>query len=186
MIYIYRSIGALAELYDLSCEYYKPAFWTLPGEAYRIWSAAPVYVTETDIIDILHSIGETSLSTIPAILGEHYFVPNPTGSAGLSPKWDFTSEAFAGDDTAFVIAKGVGDIPSPLGHENVDWLYLTNVLGALAQEVYRTNTFGGQPPASVSSFSSWSEWNQTLILLDTQCTPGSGPITVKYTALYCK
>ncbi|KAE9404673.1 hypothetical protein BT96DRAFT_813367 [Gymnopus androsaceus JB14] len=187
----YTSIGALAELFDISCEYGTAAFRTLPAESYRIWSAAPVYNTVSDIIDILHAIGGTSSSTVPAILGEHYFVPNPSGS-GLSPKWDFTSEAFAGNDMAFVIAKGAGDIPSPLGSENVDWLYLTNVEGELAHEVYRIDTFGGQPPKTVSgreqSFSVDANlWARMLMELhSTQCTPGSSPIVVKYTALYCK
>lgn len=114
-----------------------------------MWSNAPTFIVESDIVNFLRAKG--TFSSFPAVLGEHYFVPNPiNATAGLSPKWDFTSKAFAGNTAAFVTAKGADDIPSPLGGENVDWLYLTNVQGGLAQEVYRTDTTGGQPPAEVS------------------------------------
>ncbi|ESK92466.1 malate dehydrogenase [Moniliophthora roreri MCA 2997] len=89
-----------------------------------------------------------------AILGEHYFVPNLSGT-GISPKWDFTSRAFKGNADAFVVAARQSATPAPTGKTD-DWLYLTQVQGSLANE--------GPPPAS--------------------CTPGSAPITVKYTSLY--
>ncbi|KAJ3893001.1 hypothetical protein GG344DRAFT_87448 [Lentinula edodes] len=154
------SVGAVAELYDVSCEYFTADFSNVSVEAYRLWVAAPTYYTESTLIDVLHAYRGTP--SVPTILGQHYFVPNPTGS-GLSPKWDFTSESFAGNNAAYVIGRAVGDIPSPDGSANIDWLYLTNVQGGLAQEVYRTNTTGGQPPA--------------------ECTPGS-TVAVKYTSLY--
>ncbi|KAJ4474203.1 hypothetical protein C8R41DRAFT_775336 [Lentinula lateritia] len=157
----YTSVGAVAELYDVSCEYFTAAFSNVSAEAYRLWAAAPTYYTESTLIDVLYAYRGTP--SVPSILGQHYFVPNPTGS-GLSPKWDFTSELFAGNNAAYVIGRTVGDIPSPDGSTNIDWLYLINVQGGLAQEVYRTNTTGGQPPA--------------------ECTPGS-TVAVKYTSLYC-
>ncbi|KAJ3866436.1 putative malate dehydrogenase, partial [Lentinula novae-zelandiae] len=158
----YTSVGAVAELYDVSCEYFTAAFSNVSAEAYRLWAAAPTYYTESTLIDVLYAYRGTP--SVPSILGQHYFVPNPTGS-GLSPKWDFTSESFAGNNAAYVIGRTVGDIPSPDGSTNIDWLYLINVQGGLAQEVYRTNTTGGQPPAG--------------------CTPGS-TVAVKYTSLYCE
>ncbi|KAJ4490260.1 hypothetical protein J3R30DRAFT_54931 [Lentinula aciculospora] len=156
----YTSIGAVAELYDVSCEYLTAGFTDISAEAYRVWNAAPTYYTESTLIDVLYASG--GMTTIPAILGEHYFVPSLTGS-GVSPKWDFTSKAFVGNSAAYVIGKVVDDIPSPSGSSNIDWLYLTNVQGGLAQEIYRTNTMGGQPPHS--------------------CAPGSA-VVVKYTSIY--
>jgi hypothetical protein len=84
----------------------------------------------------------------------HYFVPSPSGS-GISPEWDFTSTGnFAGDASAFVIGAKVGDIPAPSSPAtNVDWLALNNVEGALASKIFRIDTVGGQPPASVSALS---------------------------------
>lgn len=97
----------------------------------------------------------------PASLAQHYFVPNPTtGGQGLSPKWDFTSSGkFAGNADAFVVAKGVGSLPSPDDpSKDVAWLEVQAVQGEIADVVFRTDTVGGQPPSSVSfcfGFGSW-------------------------------
>ncbi|EEB90399.1 hypothetical protein MPER_11403 [Moniliophthora perniciosa FA553] len=79
----------------------------------------------------------------------------------LSPKWDFSVST--GDSKDFVVGARQAGISAPTGASDVDWLYLTNVQGTLASEIYRTNTKGGQPPAS--------------------CTPGKA-LDVEYTALY--
>lgn len=86
--------------------------------------------------------------------------------AGI-PKFDFTTSGVnAGNVDAFVLTKKAFGAPAPTGMQDVDWLSLTNIgAGKLADEVYRTDTREGQPPAS--------------------CTPGSEPITVKYAAKYC-
>ncbi|KAI3600368.1 malate dehydrogenase [Moniliophthora roreri] len=105
--------------------------------------------------------GSSYQSTNLKHLGEHYFVTNPTGT-GISPKWDMTK--FFANPNAFVIGARSAGIPAPTGPSDVDWLYLTNVQGGLATEIYRTDTKGGQPPAS--------------------CTPGSPLITVGYSAIY--
>ncbi|KAH7878649.1 uncharacterized protein C8R40DRAFT_1090532 [Lentinula edodes] len=179
----YTSVGAVAELYDVSCEYLTADLSNVSAEAYRLWVAAPTYYTESTLIDVLHAYRGTP--SVPTILGQHYFVPNPTGS-GLSPKWDFTSESFAGNNAAYVIGRAVGDIPSPDGSANIDWLYLTNVQGGLAQEVYRTNTTGGQPPTEASgSFKRRAQGADEGTLNGIECTPGS-TVAVKYTSLYCK
>ncbi|EEB90396.1 hypothetical protein MPER_11405 [Moniliophthora perniciosa FA553] len=81
-------------------------------------------------------------------LGQHYFVSDPTTGTGISPKWDLTS-SFA-NSNAFVIAARSAGIPASTGPSDVDWLYLTHVQGELANDVYRTDTRGGQPPASVN------------------------------------
>ncbi|KAK7032609.1 hypothetical protein VNI00_012872 [Paramarasmius palmivorus] len=95
-------------------------------------------------------------------LGEHYFLTNPVTGTGISPKWDFTRAM--SNANAFIIGARQAGIPALTGSSDVDWLYLSNVQGSLATEVYRTDTRGGQPPAS--------------------CTPGSAPITVWYSAIY--
>lgn len=77
----------------------------------------------------------------------------------MSPKWDFTSGALAGHPSAFVVAAKAGDIPAPTGPPDVDWLSLTNVSGSLATQVFRVNTVGGLPPASV----------RPSILIGTEC-----------------
>ncbi|EEB90880.1 hypothetical protein MPER_10855 [Moniliophthora perniciosa FA553] len=95
-------------------------------------------------------------------IGEHYFVTNPVTGTGISPKWDMTKAL--DDPNAFVIEARSAGIPAPTGPSDVDWLYLTNVQGALATDIYRTDTRGGQPPSS--------------------CTPGSEPIAVGYSTVY--
>lgn len=76
---------------------------------------------------------------------------SPSGT-GISPMWDFTSTGkSAGNATAFVMAAKVGDmvaVTSPA--TNVDWLALDRVEGQLASKIFRIDTVGGQPPASVS------------------------------------
>lgn len=138
------SVGALAELFDLAC-LPQSEFNIVTTVAYYAWLAAPDDVTAQDIIDDLE-IFHPSI-----ILGQHYFIPNPSGS-GLSPKWDFTSASEAGHPDAYVIGIRTGDIPAPKDPSvNVDWLSLSNGGGDLADQIYRVQTRGGQPPTSVST-----------------------------------
>ena len=109
------------------------------------WKHAPPSVTIQDII------AKFSEFHPPYILGQHYFITNPITGSGLSPKWDFTSASKAGDPTAFVVGAKTGDVPAPTAPQtNVDWLSLSNAQGALAQQIFRLQTHGGQPPSSVS------------------------------------
>ncbi|KAJ3821562.1 putative malate dehydrogenase [Lentinula raphanica] len=154
----YSNVGALAELFDISCLYGEPGFDELTSVTSLLWNAAPPALTPAEII----SFGEKY--DLSFVLGEHYFVVNPVTGSGLSPKWDFTSHAFAGNPNAYVVGSKVDDVPAVTGSSDIDWLYLTNLTGSLANEIYRIETRGGQPPSS--------------------CTPGSNNITVKYTSLY--
>ncbi|KAJ3885417.1 putative malate dehydrogenase [Lentinula edodes] len=154
----YTNVGALAELFDISCLYGQPGFDDITSVVSLFWNAAPPAVTPSEII----AFGEEH--DLSFVLGEHYFVVNPVTGSGLNPKWDFTSHAFAGNPNAYVVGSKVDDVPAPTGSSDIDWLYLTNLTGSLANEIYRIETKGGQPPAS--------------------CTPGSNNITVKYTSLY--
>jgi len=78
-------------------------------------------------------------------------VVNPLTGTGINPKWDFTSSGTtAGNPNAFVTAAKVSSVGAPTGSQDIDWVDLKNLVGSLAQQVYRTDTRLGQPPASVS------------------------------------
>ena len=108
-------------------------------------------------------VGGVGALTPAFVLGQHYFVTNPVTGAGLSPKWDFTSASEAGHADAFVVGAKTGDVPAPASPAtNVDWLSLSNAQGALAQQIFRLQTHGGQPPASVSTLRTVVESNPPL------------------------
>ncbi|KZV96101.1 hypothetical protein EXIGLDRAFT_706115 [Exidia glandulosa HHB12029] len=67
-------------------------------------------------------------------LGDHYFVPSPSGT-GISPKFDFAHTL--GDPNAYVVAARAGSIPAPTGPQDIDWLELTQVQGSLAKYASR-------------------------------------------------
>ncbi|EKM54671.1 uncharacterized protein PHACADRAFT_163069 [Phanerochaete carnosa HHB-10118-sp] len=153
----YSSIGAVAEIFDISC-LPEPTFDLITDIAYDAWKAAPESITA---LSLINTISELSPGVV---LGQHFFIDNPTGS-GLSPEWDFTSASEAGNPNAFVVGATTGSVPAPSNPTvNINWLSLKSVEGELATAIYRVSTQGGQPPAS--------------------CTPGSANITVRYTAQY--
>lgn len=154
----YTSIGAVAELFDISCLYgNKALFNSIPDIAMAVWNkvhgSKPSELTFPGFPD-------------PFLLGEHYFITNPVTGTGVSPKWDFTSRAFNGNSAAFVVAAKTGGMAAPTGSQDVDWLALNAVTGqgSLASQVFRTDTRLGQPPSS--------------------CTAGTPDIQVKYVAKY--
>lgn len=156
----YTSAGALAELVDISCLYKNTAlFKKIPDIAIKAWSKAPASMTAAKLISTLADVKSS------AIQGEHYFITNPVTGVGISPKWDFSSHAIH-NSSAVVVGAKTGDMPAPTGSQDIDWLSLNAVpgQGLLADQVFRTDTRLGQPPAS--------------------CTPGSAPISVKYVAIY--
>ena len=160
------NVGALAELFDASCLYNTPLFASLTDIAIAAWSRAPPAVTTSELIKTLHIfptsaiLGKLNLTfkdiqlTHQNLLGQHYYVTNPLTGQGINPKWDFTSQgADAGKSDAFVVAAKVNGASAPTGSQDIDWVQLGNIgSGALAQQVYRTDTRLGQPPASVRSF----------------------------------
>jgi hypothetical protein len=108
----------------------------------------------------------------PLVLGQHYYVPNPkpaAGSPAVSPKWDFTSNAEKGNAEAYVIGAKVGDLPAPTCSDDIDWVQLKNVEGELANAVYRVDTMGGQPPASVSRHRHYGSSSTTHFLFAVHC-----------------
>jgi len=153
----YTNVGAIAELFDVSCLVPTPLWSDLPDAAFSAWSELS-NITILEIIAALRALGS------PGVLGQHYFVPSATGGAP-SPKFDFTSGGvLKPNPDAYVISAKAGDIPSPTSPTDVDWLVLNAVQGELADQVFRVDTRGGQPPSS--------------------CTPGSPEISVKYAARY--
>ena len=133
--------------------------------AMAAWQAAPPALTAGEFILALHKfttpeiLGKELVSCfgVPSLtqdwfLGQHYFVPNPNGQ-GLGAKWDFTSQgALAGNTNAFVVAAKVNQTDAPTGPKDIAWVSLKSVTGQLAQQIYRTDTRLGQPPATVSLF----------------------------------
>jgi hypothetical protein len=85
------------------------------------------------------------------LTGDHYF--NDNGQ----PVWDLTHIGlFAGNQGAFVVAKKDEDIPSPdNAASDIDWLKLDAISGALATQIYRINTAGGQQGGPVRSSVDW-------------------------------
>lgn len=126
---------------------------------------------------------------LPASLAQHYFVPNPVTGQGLSPKWDFTSSGrFAGNADAFIVGKGVGNLPSPDdASKDVAWLQVQNVQGKIADTVFRFDTVGGQPPSSVSLCFDGHMLTVRLTECALQCTSGqSADVSVNYVSKYSK
>ncbi|KAJ7701078.1 hypothetical protein B0H17DRAFT_924821 [Mycena rosella] len=160
----WTNVGAVAELFDVSCLYGTPEFPSLQEIAYTMWKFAPPNAGISEVIAFMQTfkaffvLGQRPYNVIIHL--------HPYVGTGISPKWDFTSAALAGHPDAFVIAAKVGDIPAPTGPPDVDWLSLNNVQGNLATQVFRVDTVGGLPPAS--------------------CTAGSPPIVIKYASTYCE
>lgn len=101
------------------------------------------------MIEALHII-EPSFVT-----GEHYYVQNPITHNGSVPTWDFTSHLFEGNADAYVDATRSSGLSAPTGSQDIDWVYLKQIQGKLADEVFRTDTRLGQPPSTVSSLRDW-------------------------------
>ncbi|TDL23785.1 hypothetical protein BD410DRAFT_787066 [Rickenella mellea] len=151
----YASAGAVAEFFDLSCFVSQRGESQLQTIIFNLWNGDKSLTVD----QLIKAFGTSKI-----VLGQHYFVTNPVTGTGISPEFDFRTGAKKGDPNGFVIAAKSGDIVSPDGPTNVDWLELTNVKGDLAKQVFRIDTNGGVAPSS--------------------CTPGSPLISVKYAAQY--
>lgn len=138
----HSSVGALAELFDISCiSFDDPLFENVQTEAYNVWNST----SGLSILDV-----EKALGSAYPVLGQHYFIVNPFTGSGLSPTFDFRDGFFAGDSSAFIVTNKTGDIPAPTGSHDVDWLELVTAEGTVAKTVFRLDTRYGQPPSSVS------------------------------------
>ena len=143
-----RSTGAVAQLYDISCLYQASPtlFQTIQQPLYEAWANMTSDVTVQQITAIL-----PALLSPDVVLADHYFVPNPSGT-GLSPMWDMrATKRFQGNQNAFMLGKSDGTVASPVDPSlNINWLRVAEASGDAADEVYRIDTLGGQPPTSVS------------------------------------
>ncbi|KAF8502742.1 hypothetical protein F5888DRAFT_1116091 [Russula emetica] len=151
----FDNVGAVAQLFEISCLYGKPEFSTIQNIAFNDWAASPI----TNPLDpgLVQQVNQYNIS----VEGQHYFVQQ---NGTLVPVWDLTSSGEnAGNPNAIVFAQKVNSAPSPDGPENIDWVELKKLSGGLANLVYRVDTVKGQPPST--------------------CTPGSSA-SVKYTANY--
>jgi hypothetical protein len=166
---VIRSVGAVADLFDISCLYRDPfAFKNIQDIWFADWSRMPESFTVFDLIK--ENEGNRG------VLGQHYFVQNGTA---IAPKFDFTSASQKGNPDGYSVCAKVGDLP--VSGSNVDWLSLRSVEGDLAALVYRVDTNSGQPPASVSMPQKWYGTSTNGY----QCVAGSPLLSVKYTAKYC-
>lgn len=148
-------MGAVAELFDISCFHDKHSFHKIQDVLYEKWLKAPESASIESVIK--------NMTGNPKVLGQHYFIENPHkqfGAPATVPKWDFTSASKKGDSQAYMIGAKVENV-SPehehkhhhkhehKHHSNVDWLSVKTVEGHLADSVYRVDTKSGQPPDSV-------------------------------------
>jgi hypothetical protein len=143
----YTSAGAVAKLFDISCLVNTPGFARVQDDI----MALPKPIRD----GIIRVAAKT-----PLLLADHYFITNPITGTGISPKF---AQSANGGSTYVTVAKA-GNVPSPQGSANVDWLQLNSIDGTWAKSVFRVDTKAGQPPSS--------------------CTPGSSLISVDYAAKY--
>ena len=140
----HRSVGTVAQMFDISGLYGTSEFSQIQDDAYDVWSK----YQSTDPLE--YGLADQLGSKFGIdVIGQYYFISSSNGT--LYPKFDFTSSGpDAGNPEAFVVATKAGDIPSPTGSQDIDWLRLQGLSGELATNVFRVFTKAGQPPASVS------------------------------------
>jgi len=142
----FTSTGAVAQLYDISCLYYSSPslFSTIQEPLYNAWVNLSSEITVQQITAIIPFFLSPEITQ-----ADHYFISNPAG-AGLSPVWDFrATQRFYGQEDAIIVGKGVGSVVPPVDPaDNINWLRVGKVSGDIANEVYRIDTIGGQPPTS--------------------------------------
>jgi len=135
-LFSYRTAGAVATLFDISCLVGTPEFANVQNDFFALPAS-----TQQQI--------EGCASRTRLLYAHHYFVTNPLTGTGISPK--FALAANGGAD--FSILNKTGTINSPAGATNVAWLQLTSIQGTLAKTVFRVDTVGGQPPTTCTGTS---------------------------------
>jgi len=129
----YVNVGALAQVFDISCIQNLPAISAVLSGA----------IQELEGVD-----GEGLLNFLIMLakmggfkLADHYF---DTSSGSLAPVFNFQISG-----GGFAIGKKLVDLPSPINPAvNVDWLQLEAIKGDAAKFLVREQTQGGQPPSS--------------------------------------
>ena len=142
----FSSTGAVAQLYDISCLYHSSPdlFRTIQEPIYEAWVNLTSDITVQEITAVI-----PFLLSPEVIQADHYFIQSAAGT-GLSPVWDFrATQRFQGQENAIFVGKGAGSVVSPVDpSENINWLRVGKVSGDIADEVYRIDTIGGQPPTT--------------------------------------
>lgn len=185
---ILSSTGAVAKLYDISCLYHSSPelFDTIQEPIYEAWVNVSTEITVQKITAQEITAVIPTLLSPEVVQANHYFIPNPVGT-GLAPVWDFrTTQRFSGKSDAAFVGIGVASVVPPVDpRDNINWLRVGKISGDIADEVYRTDTVGGQPPTSVSLLLLRVRERRSLIAGPPQCTYGkTKDISVKYTSKY--
>jgi hypothetical protein len=158
-------VGAVAQIFDISCLHDKPVFADVAVVAFDAWSETPESTTAQKLksLDLpFKSLGNMVLDE-KSLLGLHFFVKNDSAITGI-PAWDFATSQH--NPQAFVDVAAFEKLPAPQNVTDVPWLQVHGTKGKLATSVYRLFTRGGQPPA--------------------MCGPKDPQeISVKYTSQYC-
>jgi hypothetical protein len=160
-------VGAVAQIFDISCLHDKPVFADVAVDAFDAWFKAPKSTTAQKLksLDLpFKGLGKDILDE-QSLLGLHFFVKNASAGAitGI-PAWDFAASQHS--KQAFVDVAAFEKLAAPQSKRDVPWLQVHGTKGKLATSVYRVLTRGGQPPAS--------------------CGPKDPKeISVKYTSQYC-
>jgi hypothetical protein len=160
-------VGAVAQIFDISCLHDKTIFADVAVVAFDAWSEAPESTTAQNLksLDLpFKGLGKNILDE-QSLLGLHFFVKNSSAGAitGI-PAWDFASSQHS--KQAFVDVAAFEKLAAPRNVTDVPWLQVKGTKGKLATTVYRLFTRGGQPPA--------------------KCGPKDPKeISVKYTSQYC-
>ncbi|KZT51746.1 hypothetical protein CALCODRAFT_521181 [Calocera cornea HHB12733] len=129
----YVNVGALAQVFDISCLQNLPAISAAFSQA----------VNELELVDgaSLLNFGITLAKMGGFKLADHYF---DTSAGPLSPVFNFQVS-----NGGFAIGKKLMDLPDPTNPTvNVDWLQLEAIAGDAAKFLVREQTAGGQPPSS--------------------------------------
>jgi hypothetical protein len=123
-------------------------FGTIQEPLYDAWVILTSEITVQQLTAVIPALLSPEI-----IQADHYFIPNPAGT-GLSLVWDFrTNQKFHGRENVVFVGKGAGSVVPPVDpSNNINWLRVGKVSGDTADEVYRIDTIGRQPPTSVSSF----------------------------------
>lgn len=86
---MYSSTGAVAQLFDISC-LDNSTLSTINTDAYNAWVAQPSTTTADDVFSAVSALTIPGLND-KTILGQHFFVTNPTGASGLNPEFNFVA-----------------------------------------------------------------------------------------------
>ncbi|EKM50237.1 uncharacterized protein PHACADRAFT_264858 [Phanerochaete carnosa HHB-10118-sp] len=165
----YFNIGAVTELFDISCLPMEsvPDFTTFVS---NFWEAAGEGVSPQEVINIATQGVSSNFS-----LGIHYWIPSPldpTNPLAINSVWDFSQQRLMNDPNvknAFVVGGDTAMVPSPDNATfDAPWISSAAIVvngtqdGMLADQIYRIHSNDGNFPVG-------------------NCTPGQPDTLVKST-----